>query len=128
LTAPSEARIAGIGQIALNARDLGRAVRFYRDTLGLHFLFEAPPRMAFFQIGDVRLLIGEPEQGARPASSIIYYRVPDIHAAYQALVGRGVTFLQAPHLVAQLRTADLWLAFFRDSEDNTLALMSEVPR
>ena len=113
-----------IGQIAVTARDLGRAVAFYRDTLGMRFLFEAPPKMAFFDCGDVRLLVGEASEPA----SIVYYRVDDIMAAHAALTARGVAFDQPPHLVAQLATHDLWLAFFKDSEGNMLALMAEVAR
>ncbi|MGH7538962.1 MAG: VOC family protein, partial [Gemmatimonadales bacterium] len=115
-----------IGQIAVNVHDLERAIRFYRDTLGMRFLFQAPPQMAFFDCGGVRLMLGVPSEPAfdHPAS-IIYYRVVDIHAVHDALVARGVTFTEAPRFVAKLPDHDLWLAFFRDTEDNLLALMSE---
>jgi methylmalonyl-CoA/ethylmalonyl-CoA epimerase len=116
-----------IGQIAVNVHDLERAIRFYRDTLGMRFLFEAPPQMAFFDCGGVRLMLGVASEPAfdHPAS-IIYYRVADIQAAHEALIGRGVTFTEPPNLVAKLPDHDLWLAFFRDSEHNLLGLMSEV--
>lgn len=118
--------ISRIGQIAINARDLERAVRFYRDTLGLRFLFQVP-QMAFFECGGIRLMVGVASEPRfdHPAS-ILYYQVADIGAAHRGLVDRGVSFEQPPHLVARLDTHDLWLAFFRDSEDNVLALMSEV--
>lgn len=121
-----EFRLGRIGQIAINAHDLARAVQFYRDTLGMRFLFEVP-RMAFFDCGGVRLLIGLPDRAEfdHPAS-IIYYLVPDIRAAHETLLQRGVGFITAPHLVARLPDHELWLADFRDSEDNVLALMSEV--
>jgi methylmalonyl-CoA/ethylmalonyl-CoA epimerase len=120
-------RLEQIGQIAVNVHDLERAIRFYRDTLGMRFLFQAPPQMAFFDCGGVRLLIGVPERPElnHPAS-IIYYRVADIRVAHDTLRQRGVQFVTAPHLVAKLPDHDLWLADFRDSEDNVLALMSEV--
>jgi methylmalonyl-CoA/ethylmalonyl-CoA epimerase len=127
MNAAESVRLESIGQIAINAKDLGRAVQFYRDTLGLRFLFEAPPQMAFFDCGGVRLLLGvatEPAFDHR--ASIVYYRVPDIHAAHAALQRRGVTFVTAPHLVARMPDHELWLADFRDSEGNVLALMSEV--
>lgn len=119
--------ITGIGQVHIRARDLDRAVSFYRDTLELPFLFRAPPGMAFFQCGDVRLMLGVPEKPEldHPAS-IIYYRVADIHPAYRALEGRGVGIEAEPALVHKSETEELWLAFLRDSEDNLLALMSEV--
>lgn len=117
-----------IGQISVNARDLDRAVHFYRDALGLRLLFQVPG-MAFFDCGGVRLMVGLPSEPRfdHPAS-ILYYRVADIQAAHRTLTERGVGFEQAPHFVARLATHDLWLAFFRDSEDNIGALMAEVPR
>jgi len=117
---------SGIGQIAVNAHDLGRAVAFYRDTLGLRLLFEVP-KMAFFDAGGVRLMLGVPEepQFDHPAS-IIYYRVADIEAAAARIAAKGATFLAPPHLVAKLPDHDLWMTFLNDSEGNVLALMSEV--
>ena len=118
-----------IGQIAIVVRDLARAVAFYRDVLGMRFLFQAPPGLAFFDCGGVRLMLSEPE-GSDPAgaSSVLYYAVPDIHAAYDALASRGVRFAQAPHLIASLADRDVWMGFFRDSEENLVGLMSEIPK
>ena len=120
-------QLGTIGQIAVNAKDIGRAVRFYRDILGMRLLFEAPPQMAFFDCGGVRLMLGVASEPAfdHPAS-IIYYRVDDIQTAHRVLSGRGVAFTTAPHRVARLPDHDLWLADFRDPEGNVLALMSEV--
>ena len=117
-----------IGQIAVNARDLDRAVRFYKDTLGMRFLFQAPPAMAFFDLAGIRLLVGvaSAPEFDHPAS-VIYYKVDDIQAMHRTLTERGVTFTQKPHFVAKLERTELWLAFFNDSEGNVLALMSEVP-
>lgn len=116
-----------IGQIAINVHDLDRATAFYRDVLGMEFLFQAPPGMAFFQCGDVRVLLGTPE---RPEldhpSSIIYFSVDDIAAAHDRLRRRGVKFLVEPRAVHQDGERELWLCFFNDSEGNLLALMSEV--
>jgi methylmalonyl-CoA/ethylmalonyl-CoA epimerase len=117
-----------IRQIGVNAKNLERAVRFYRDVLGMRFLFEAPPQMAFFDCGGVRLLLGVADRPEidHPAS-IIYYLVPDIRAAHKILKERGVSFITPPHLVTRMPDHELWLADFRDSEDNIVALMSEVP-
>lgn len=124
-TAP--AGLGPIGQIAMNAHDLPRAVAFYRDQLRLPLLFEAPPKMAFFACGDVRLMLSLPESPTYDhPGSILYFRVPDIEAAHASLSARGVAFAGAPHLVARLPDHELWMAFFTDSEGNTLALMSEV--
>jgi methylmalonyl-CoA/ethylmalonyl-CoA epimerase len=118
--------LSRIGQIAMPARNLDRAVAFYRDTLGIRFLFQAPPKMAFFDCGGVRLLIGEPEseESERPGS-ILYFVTDDIAATHAAFTAKGVHFVREPHLVAKLPDHDLWLAFFEDSEGNTLALMEE---
>ena len=124
--------LAKIGQIAMTVGDLPRAVAFYRDTLGMQFLFEAPPAMAFFDCGGVRLMMSLPEQEGRFAgqqfASVIYYSVPDIQQAASALEARGVSFETAPHLVARLPHADLWMGFFRDPDEHLLAIMSEVPK
>lgn len=117
-----------IGQIAVNVHEIPRAVAFYRDTLGMRFLFEVP-KMAFFDCGGVRLMLGLPEAPEFDhAASVIYYRVGDIEAAYRTLRERGVPFEGEPHLIAKLPTHDLWMAFFRDPDRNLLALMSEKPK
>lgn len=116
--------LSAIGQIFVRAQDLDRAVRFYQDTLKMPFLFQVP-NMAFFRCGATSVLLGRPEKPEfdHPAS-IIYYQVPDIDAAHQALAARGVTFVSKPHLVHRATDHELWMAFFHDSEGNTLALMT----
>ena len=118
-----------IGQIFVNVKDLDRAIAFYRDILGMTFLFQAPPNMAFFDCGGIRIMLGIPDRPDldHPAS-IIYYRVDDIERIYETFNARGVEFIAKPHLVAPMPDYDLWLADFKDSEGNFLALMSEVPR
>lgn len=118
--------LSSIGQIAMNARDIDRATAFYRDTLGLPFLFGAGT-MAFFDCGGTRLMLSLPSGPEYDhAGSILYFRVDDIQAAADSLERRGVSFKSKPHLVARLPDHELWMAFFADSEDNTLALMAEV--
>ena len=128
-TATGSPVLRRIGQIAIVAQDVARATRFYRDTLALPLLFEAPPRLAFFDCGGVRLMVSPPEgPETAKASSILYYDVADIRATYDTLVARGVQFEREPHVVAPLGANDLWMAFFRDSEGNLAAIMSEVQR
>ena len=116
-----------IGQIAIPVRDLRRAVGFYRDTLGMRFLFEAPPALAFFDCAGVRLMLSPPETPELERhSSILYFRVTELHAAYEALKARGVVFDDAPHLVHKAPDHELWMCFFRDTEANIFALMSEI--
>lgn len=115
-----------IGQISMRATDLPRAVAFYRDVLGVRHLFDAGPELSFFDCGGVRLMLSKPEQEFDHPGSVLYFRVDDIHAAHRILSGRGVEFIDAPHLIARLPDHELWMTFLHDSEGNTLALMSEV--
>lgn len=118
--------LRSIGQVAVNATDIPRAVAFYRDKLGMKLLFEAPPKMAFFDCAGVRLMLSLPETPEYDhPGSVLYYRVDDIDQAYAAFNERGVNFLDAPHLIARLPDHELWMTFFKDSEGNTLALMAE---
>lgn len=118
--------LSTIGQISMNAHDIARATDFYRDALGLRFLFSAGT-MSFFDCGGTRLMLGLPS-GAEydHPGSILYFKVDDIAATHEALTARGVAFKTAPHLVARLPDHELWMAFFGDTEGNTLALMAEV--
>ena len=117
-----------IGQIAINVKSLERAVAFYRDTLGMQFLFEAPS-LAFFDCGGVRLMLGPAEKPEFDhPGSILYYKVADIAATHRRLKEKGVTFDADPHLVARLPQHDLHMAFFHDTEGNLLALMCETAR
>jgi methylmalonyl-CoA/ethylmalonyl-CoA epimerase len=126
--ASSGIAITQIGQIAVNVHDTNRAVEFYRDTLGLKLLFTAG-QLAFFDCGGVRLMLSPPERAEfnHPAS-ILYFKVADIQAAHGRLVERSVKTEGEPHVIARMPDHDLWLAEFRDSEGNIMALMSEVRR
>jgi predicted enzyme related to lactoylglutathione lyase len=127
----TDAKIIGVtrlGQVAINVHDVGRATAFYRDLLGLRFLFTAG-QLAFFDCGGVRLLLDRPEKPEFDhPSSILYFTVPDIQAAHQRLVDAGVAIVEAPRIIAPMPDHDLWMGFFRDTEGNVMALMSEVPR
>ena len=118
--------LSEIGQIAITVHDLKQATAFYRDTLGMKLLFEVP-NMSFFDCGGVRLMLSTAEKPEfdHPAS-ILYFRVPDIQAAYETLVVRGVRFEDKPHLVARMPDHELWMTFLRDMDSNLFALMSEV--
>ena len=118
--------LSQIGQIAITVRDLPRAVNFYRDVLGMRHLFDAGPKLSFFDCGGVRLMLDVPEQAEfQHPPSILYYKVDDIGAVHADLQGKGVEFLGAPHMLAKMPDHELWMAFFKDGEGNTLALMHE---
>jgi len=121
--------LSTIEQIAVTAHDIERATAFYRDTLGIKHLFSVPPNLAFFDCGGIRLMLSLP---AKPEfdhpSSIIYFKVDDIQEACATLSQRGVQIEEQPIFVADMGTYDLWLASFRDSENNLLALMCHVAK
>ena len=120
--------LSRIGQIAINAHDVDRATAFYRDVLGLRHLFRAG-QLSFFDCGGVRLMLDKAEKPEFDhPSSILYFQVGDIRAAYKRLKDAGAKFEDEPHVIAQMPKHDLWMTFFRDSENNLLALMSELPR
>jgi len=121
--------ITRLGQIAVNAKDVERAAAFYQDILGLQLLFKAPPGLTFFDCSGVRLMLARADKPELDhPSSVLYFVVPDIQAAYRKLKGGDVRFEDEPHLIAKMPTHDLWMTFFRDSEENLLALMSEAAR
>ncbi len=114
-----------IRQVALVVRDLPAAVTFYRDRLGMRFLFEIPDRIAFFDCEGVWLMLSLPVRDFDRPGSVIYFEVDDIDVAHRTLVGRGVEFIETPHSIADMGTYDLWMAFFRDPDGNPLALRCE---
>ena len=116
-----------IGQIAVLVQDVERATAFYRDVLGLRFLFAASPGLAFFDCGGVRLMLSKPE-GESGGTSTLYYVVSDIRAAHAALRARGADLVDEPHLIAPMPDHDLWMCFFRDPDQHTLGLMCERPK
>ncbi len=144
--------LSTIGQIAISVFDIDRATEFYRDMLGLRFLFSAPPSMSFFDCDGVRLMLTVPEHDEEPKASsnvdfpnadvdagevhprriahgfAIYFTVPDVPRATQMLKSRGVQFIGEPHVIHSTDTYELWMSFFTDPDGNTLALMAEVQK
>ena len=125
-----QVNLGRIGQIAIGVSDIDGATEFYRDKLGLRFLFSAPPGLSFFDCDGVRLMLSAPEPGGDEpkGNSVIYYTVEDVRQAADTLQSRGVRFVGEPHIIYRTDTYDLWMAFFTDPDDNTLALMAEAPR
>lgn len=117
-----------VGQIHISVTDVDRAVGFYRDVLGIPFLFQVPAQpMAFFASGDVRLYLGVPESPEFASRVLLYFRVDDITTEHGRLAAAGVPFIDPPHVVHRDGSTELWMAFFRDPDGNNLALMQERP-
>jgi predicted enzyme related to lactoylglutathione lyase len=125
--AASATSLSEIGQIALVVSDVARATGFYRDVLGLKFLFAAGPNLAFLAAGSVRLMLTTP-QGAGEAgkNSILYFKVADLPATHAAIVTRGAQNERVPQLTAKMPDHELWIGFVRDPDGNLIGLMSEV--
>jgi len=126
---PNDSRLSlsQIGQVAMNAHDIERAVTFYRDKLGMKHLFSVPPKMAFFDCDGIMLMLSLPEKPEFDhPGSILYFNVEDIEQAAETLIARGVQFEDKPTFVANMGAYDLWMGFFRDSENNLLAIRSQV--
>lgn len=118
-----------LGQVALTVRDIPASTAFYRDVVGLPYLFGAGSRLAFFSIGSTRLMLSDGEGGLVPGSgTVLYLQVDDIIVAHAAMVARGVTFVDTPHLVAPMPDHDLWMCFFRDPDAHLWGVMCERAR
>jgi len=122
---PSFSSIRRIGQIALSVHDLDRGVVFYRDVVGLKFMFQAP-NVAFFDVAGIRLMLGLAESTEfKPEGTVVYFDTADLDADFAAMRDRGAEVEQAPHFIAKLGDKELWMGFFRDPFGNLFALMSE---
>lgn len=119
--------VSEIGQIAVVVSDVARATAFYRDVLGLRFLFAAGPNLAFLAAGSVRIMLTTPQgRGEAGKNSILYFKVEDLAATHAAVVARGATNERAPQLTAKMPDHELWIGFVRDPDGNLVGLMSEV--
>ena len=122
------AKILGIGQIAIAISDIAEAVNFYQNKLGLKLLFEAPPGLAFFECGGTRLMLTTLQgEAADHRTSVIYYRVEDIHSACQELKDKGLSFIREAQMAAKMEDHELWIAFLRDPDSNLIGIMAEMP-
>jgi methylmalonyl-CoA/ethylmalonyl-CoA epimerase len=114
-----------IGQIAIPVGDIDRATAFYRDVLGMRFLFSAPPGLSFFDCAGVRLMLDLPAKENAGNGSVLYFKVADLNGAFESLKTQGVPIEAVPHRIANMPDYELWMCFFRDPDNNLLALMSE---
>ncbi|MPZ98499.1 MAG: VOC family protein [Dehalococcoidia bacterium] len=127
MTQAPSVQLSELMQVAMRVGDIDRATAFYRDVLGAKHLFQAG-NLSFFDLNGVRLLLDIPEDAAYDhPGSILYFRVPNVREAYDALKARDVQFVAEPHIVHKDERHELWMAFFEDGEGNTLAVAAEVP-
>lgn len=124
---PTPPVLSEIGQIALTVSDVPRATAFYRDVLGLKFLFSAGPNLAFLAAGSIRLMLSTAQGHGEPGkNSTLYFKVSDLAATHAAVLARGAVNERSPQLTAKMPDHELWMAFVRDPDGNLVGLMSEV--
>lgn len=122
----TEPRVSDIRQIAVTVRNVDAALHFYRDVLGLPFLFSAGPDLAFVDAGGIRIMLSTPQgAGSVGANSTLYFKVSDIGATHAALVARGATNEREPQMAARMPDHELWIGFLRDQDGNLVGLMEE---
>jgi predicted enzyme related to lactoylglutathione lyase len=125
-TAPNPTAVSEIRQIAITVSDVAKATPFYRDVLGLKFLFAAGPNLAFLDAGGIRLMLSTPQGAGEPGkNSTLYFKVTDVVAVHEAIVARGAKNERAPQLAAKMPDHELWIGFVRDPDDNLVGLMEE---
>jgi catechol 2,3-dioxygenase-like lactoylglutathione lyase family enzyme len=118
--------LSQIGQIAITVSDVEKALSFYRDILGLKFLFSAGPNLAFLQAADIRIMLSTPQgSGAVGANSILYFRADNIESTHSTFVSLGATNERLPQLAAKMSDHELWIGFLRDPDGNLVGLMEE---
>ena len=122
----NDLKLSSIRQIAVTVSNVDIALQFYRDVLGIRFLFSAGPDLAFLDAGGVRLMLSTPQgAGSIGHNSILYFTVSDIVATHAALVGRGAVNERTPALAAKMPDHELWTGFLRDPDGNLVGLMEE---
>ena len=126
MTNSNDLSLSSLLQLSMPVQDIDRAVAFYRDVLGARFLFQAGT-LGFFDLDGVRLMLAVPEGEGGAGGSVLYFRVPNVPAAHEVMRARGVVFDADPHVVHRDDRHELWMAFFRDSEGNLLAISGEKP-
>jgi predicted enzyme related to lactoylglutathione lyase len=121
-----EFKLSEIRQIAITVSEVETALVFYRDVLGLTFLFRPSPDLAFLSAGNVRIMLSTPQgAGTVGHNSILYFKVADIAATHAAILGRGAKNERNPQLAAKMPDHELWTGFVRDPDGNLVGLMEE---
>ena len=122
--------LSRIKQVALPVSDIGEATRFYRDTLGMRHLFDAPPALSFFDCGGVQLMLAGPEGQGKDGDhqhAVLFYDVSDIKATHAQIKSSGAKSLEEPRVIARMNGREIWISSVSDGQGNVVSLMSDVP-
>jgi len=119
-------KLSQIRQIAITVSNVGTALGFYRDIMGLNFLFSAGADLAFLDAGGIRIMLTTPQgHGTAGANSVLYFGVSEVAATHAALVARGAANEREPQLAAKMPDHELWIGFLRDPDGNLVGLLEE---
>ena len=118
-------KINSIYQVSVSVGDLDESVEFYRDKLGIKFIAQFPPGLAIFDCGGIHLMLSAIPGESSTGNSVIYFNVPDVQVGYETLKERGVEFSSEPHVIHSTDNYELWMAFFEDPDENTMAIAEE---
>ena len=130
MAADGKVALSRIRQIALPVRDIQEGKRFYRDTLGMRHLFDAPPALSFFDCGGVQLMLAGPEGQGKDGDqqhAVVFYDVTDIKATHARIESSGAKTLEKPRVIARMNGREIWVSSVSDGQGNVVSLMSDVP-
>jgi methylmalonyl-CoA/ethylmalonyl-CoA epimerase len=122
--------LSRIKQIAIPVNSIEKAKVFYRDTLGLKHLFDAPPALAFFDCGGIQLMLAGPEGQGKDGPNqhpVLFYDVSDIKATHAKIKASGAESLEEPRVIARMNGREIWIGAVSDGQGNVVSLMSDVP-
>jgi predicted enzyme related to lactoylglutathione lyase len=126
MSSPTPPTTPAVGQVAVTVSDVAKATAFYRDVIGLGFLFSAGPNLTFLAAGSTRLMLTTPQgHGEVGKNSVLYFKVNGIEAAFASMLTRGATSERAPQLTAKMPDHELWIGFLRDPDGNLVGVMEE---
>ena len=122
--------LSKVRQVALPVRDIGEATRFYRDTLGLRHLFDAPPALSFFDCGGVQLMLAGPGGQGKDGEqqhAVLFYDTSDIKDTHAKIKSSGAKSFEEPRVIARMNGREIWISSLSDGQGNVVGLMSDVP-
>ena len=130
MTTTDAVSLSRIKQIAIPVHTLDKAKTFYRDTLGLRHLFDAPPALSFFDCGGVQLMLAGPEAQGKDGDQqhpVLFYDVSDIKKTHAWIKSSGAKSLEEPRVVMRSNGREIWISSVSDGQGNVVGLMSDVP-
>lgn len=121
-----ENKITELGQLAITVENVKRSLEFYRDILGLDFIFSPSENLAFLRCGATRIMLATPQgAGEIGKNSIPYFKLSNIEEFYKTAVANGARQEREPQLAVQMPDHELWIGFLKDPDENLIGIMEE---